>query len=112
VGLFLVYNTASVAVLARREEIGILRALGASRGAVRLLFLGEAAALAAIGGAIGLIVARALADAAVGLTSATVSTLYIADAAAPTQLGWPHIVLAFGIGMPPLVVAALGPDDQ
>ena len=45
VGLFLVYNTVAVSVIARREEIGVLRAVGASRGTVLRLFLAEAAAL-------------------------------------------------------------------
>ena len=31
VGLFLIYNTISVSVISRREEIGILRALGVAR---------------------------------------------------------------------------------
>ena len=31
VGLFLVYNTVAVSVIARRDEIGMLRALGTSR---------------------------------------------------------------------------------
>ena len=49
VGLFLVYNTVTISVVARREEIGTLRALGVSRRQVLGLFLGEAAALAAAG---------------------------------------------------------------
>ena len=42
VGAFLIYNTISVSVVRRRAEIGILRALGASRRWVFWLFLGEA----------------------------------------------------------------------
>ena len=49
VGLFLVYNTVTISVVARRQEIGTLRALGLTRGKVLLLFLGEAAALAVRG---------------------------------------------------------------
>jgi hypothetical protein len=63
VGLFLVYNTVTISVVARRQEIGTLRALGLSRNKVLLLFLGEAAALAVAGIAIGLGLARLLADA-------------------------------------------------
>ncbi len=75
VGLFLVYNTVTISVVARRQEIGTLRALGLSRNKVLLLFLGEATALAAVGIAIGLGLARLLADAAVTMTSRTVSTI-------------------------------------
>ena len=39
VGAFLIYNTISVSVVRRRPEIGMVRALGASRGAVLGAFL-------------------------------------------------------------------------
>ncbi|MGG7379619.1 FtsX-like permease family protein, partial [Escherichia coli] len=45
VGLFLVYNTVTISFIARREEIGTLRAIGTTRKQVLWLFLGEAAAL-------------------------------------------------------------------
>ncbi len=109
VGLFLVYNTVSVAVLSRRAEIGTLRALGVTRGGVRGLFLAEAAILAIAGSGLGVLLARVLANATVALTSTTVSVLYIATAAAPPSLTWWHIVLAFGTGVPLSLVAALVP---
>jgi putative ABC transport system permease protein len=63
-GMFLIYNCASVAVVSRRRDIGILRALGLARAAVRWLFLSEAALLActalATGGAVGVLLAWAL----------------------------------------------------
>ena len=46
VGLFLIYNTVTVSVIARRDEIGVLRALGVTRRQVLALFLSEAAASA------------------------------------------------------------------
>ena len=48
-GMFLVYNTVSASVLTRRQEIGMLRAVGTSRSTVFALFLGEALCLAAPG---------------------------------------------------------------
>jgi len=42
----------------RRREIGILRAVGATRGDVQRLFLAEAAATGISGGAVGLLLAR------------------------------------------------------
>ena len=53
VGAFLIYNTISVSVVRRRGEIGVLRAVGASRATVLALFLAEAALLGIVGAAIG-----------------------------------------------------------
>jgi len=109
VGLFLVYNTATVAVLARREEVGMLRALGVTRRQVLWLFLGEAALMGTVGTMLGLGLGRVLADLAVGVTGATVSTIYIATAAAPPALSLAHVALAFGLGLPLSLLAALVP---
>lgn len=62
-----VANTMVVSVLERRHEIGLRRALGATRGAVRLQFLVEAVLLSVLGAVVGTSagVAGALAYAAV-----------------------------------------------
>ena len=112
VGLFLVYNTVSVAVLSRREEIGTLRALGVGRSHVRWLFLAEAAALAGVGAALGIVVGRLLADGAVALTSTAVSAIYIATAAAPPSLGWRQVMLAFATAVPLALLAAFIPAQE
>jgi len=109
VGLFLVYNTVTISVVARRQEIGTLRALGLTRRKVLLLFLGEAAALAMAGIAIGLGLARLLADVAVGMTAATVSTIYIAAASSPPDMDWGHVWLGAAIGLPLSLLAAAIP---
>jgi len=109
VGLFLVYNTVTISVVARRQEIGTLRALGLSRNKVLALFLGEAAALAVAGIVIGLGLARLLADGAVTMTSRTVSTLYIAAVAAPPHMTIEHFWVAVAIGLPLSLIAAAIP---
>ena len=109
VGLFLVYNTVTISVVARRQEIGTLRALGLTRGKVVLLFLGEAGALAAAGIVLGLGLARLLADAANTLTSATVRTLYIAAVSAPPEMNIGHVWTAIAIGLPLSLAAAAVP---
>ncbi|MET9514784.1 ABC transporter permease [Streptomyces sp. NPDC002994] len=48
-----VANTMVISVLERRSEIGLRRALGATKGNIRLQFLSEAVLLAAMGGAVG-----------------------------------------------------------
>ena len=42
-----------MAILERRREIGIMKALGASDGDVKLLFFAEAGAMGLLGGAVG-----------------------------------------------------------
>ena len=49
--MFIIYNSFSIAVTERRSEIGILRAIGATSGQIRWLFLGESAAIGIIGSA-------------------------------------------------------------
>lgn len=112
VGLFLVYNTVSASVVARRTEIGTLRALGLSRASVVWLFLGEALALAVPGCVLGVVFGQALAHGAVALTAQTVSVLYVASAAAAPALGPADVLLAFGIGLPLSLVAAALPARE
>jgi putative ABC transport system permease protein len=54
VGAVGVANTMVISVLERRSEIGLRRALGATKGHIRLQFLTEAMLLATVGGAVGL----------------------------------------------------------
>nr|WP_232425329.1 ABC transporter permease [Pseudofrankia inefficax] len=53
VGAVGVANTMIISVLERRSEIGLRRALGATKGHIRIQFLSEAALLAVFGGAGG-----------------------------------------------------------
>ena len=53
VGAVGVANIMVISVLERRSEIGLRRALGATRGHIRAQFLAEAVLLALIGGAVG-----------------------------------------------------------
>jgi putative ABC transport system permease protein len=55
VGAVGVANIMVISVLERRQEIGLRRALGATRGQIRIQFLSEAILLALAGGAVGVI---------------------------------------------------------
>lgn len=55
VGAVGILTIMTIAVTERTAEIGLLRALGATRNQILLLFLGEAVVLAALGGMAGLI---------------------------------------------------------
>jgi putative ABC transport system permease protein len=56
VGAVGVANIMIISVLERRSEIGLRRALGATRGQIRVQFLSEAILLALLGGAVGVAV--------------------------------------------------------
>jgi len=70
IGMFIIYNTFQIAVAQRRSEIGILRALGATRGQIRTIFLAESAIGGLIGSGLGLLL---------GIAIARVMTSYIGD---------------------------------
>jgi len=109
VGAFLIYNTISVSVVRRRYEIGILRALGATREAILAAFLGEAAAFGILGSVAGLVLGRVMAEGAVRLVSATVESLYVTSSPGTIALSWPAAILALVAGVGISILSALAP---
>jgi len=73
----------TISVTERTSEIGLLRALGAKRGQILSLFLGEAILLSSIGGMLGLSLGIGLAQ-----------LLNIAVPALPVNTPWLFVVLA------------------
>src|SRR5204862_1067020 len=61
IGMFIIYNAFSIAVTQRRGEIGILRALGATRAQIGILFVGESAIGGLVGSAVGVLLGYTLA---------------------------------------------------
>lgn len=112
VGAFLIYNTISVSVVRRRPETGIVRALGASRVAVSMAFIGEAAFLGTAGAMLGLPAGRILASSAVRLMSATVETLYVSSRPGPIALSTSGVVLALLVGVGVAVFSAYAPARE
>lgn len=55
VAAIIVMNTLSMAAMERAAEIGMMRAIGASRNFVRILFAGETAILASVFGGLGIL---------------------------------------------------------
>jgi putative ABC transport system permease protein len=88
----------TIAVAERTAEIGLLRAVGATRKRILLLFLGEAALLSGIGGAAGLLLGWAIALA-----------LQVAVPALPVHTPWSYAVLAELVALTVGLVAGVMP---
>ncbi len=112
VGAFLIYNTISVSVVRRRAEIGIVRALGASRRMVSAAFLAEAAFLGLLGALAGLPLGRLMARVAVGLIGGTVSALYVSSRPGEIALTCGSVLFALVIGIGVAVISALAPARE
>lgn len=112
VGAFLIYNTISVSVVRRRAEIGIVRALGASRGVILAAFIGEAACFGTAGALIGLPLGRFMATGAVRLMAATVESLYVTSRPGRIELSTTSVVLALAIGIGTAVASAYSPARE
>ncbi len=112
VGGFLIYNTISVSVVRRRPEIGIARALGASRGVVMGAFLGEAAIFGVIGTFAGLPLGRLMAIGTVKLMGSTVQSLYVSSRPGSIELSPGSIALAFLVGIGVVIVSAYAPARE
>jgi putative ABC transport system permease protein len=91
VAVFLVYNAMLVSVEQRMTSLGILRCLGATRAQLGAIYLIEAAAVALIGGVLGVLGGWALSRGLVGLVATTINDLYAAvrpGAASLTMRDW------------------------
>jgi len=110
IGMFIIYNSFAIAVTERRSEIGILRALGATRGQIRWLFLGESAVTGLVGSlgglAFGVLIARGIA-ASIGTL---ISDVYgVAQHADELSTNPRLLALALVIGVATSIVAAAIP---
>jgi putative ABC transport system permease protein len=112
VGAFLIYNSISVSVVRRRPDIGIVRALGASRAAILAAFVGEAASFGLAGALIGIPLGRFMASGAVKLMSATVEALYVSSRPGSIELDAASIFLALAIGVGVAVLSAYSPARE
>jgi putative ABC transport system permease protein len=112
VGAFLIYNTISVSVVRRRAEIGIVRALGASRRQVLAAFLGEAVFIGIAGVVLGIPLGRAMAAAAVNVMGVTVNMLYVTSRPGTIDFNFWSVALAFSVGAGVTLLSAWWPARE
>ena len=109
VGMYLIYNTVSIAVVQRRKEIGILRALGATQGQIMRLFLAETVALALLASFLGVWLGIGLAKLSISTVAQTVSSFYGRSQVTELELSLLGMLGNVGIGVFASVVAAIFP---
>lgn len=109
VGLFLIYNTMTYALLRRRAEIGLLRAIGVTRRRLLALLTAESLAFGAVGGLVGVPLGALLARAALGTVSRTVEALYQGAPAQTIALTPALAAEGLALGCVVAVVAAMIP---
>ncbi|MBI3329223.1 MAG: ABC transporter permease, partial [Nitrospinae bacterium] len=99
VGMFLIYNTLSSAVVERRKDIGILRAVGANRAAIATIFLTEALAIGGVGTLLGIAFGVALSRLTLHIVSQTLVSLFLVLAIQKLMLSPGIIISAVGLGL-------------
>ncbi len=110
IGTFIIYNSFAIAVTQRRSEIGILRALGATRGQIRTLFLGESAIAGLIGSAVGIGFGLLMAQGLTASANQFMEGVMGASANADHMLVHPWLlVVAAVMGVATSMIAALIP---
>ena len=110
IGMFIIYNSFAIAVAQRRAEIGILRALGATRGQIRALFLGESAVAGLIGSGIGIACGLLIAQGLTASANQFMEGVMSASANADHMLVRPWLLItAAAVGVATSMVAALLP---
>jgi putative ABC transport system permease protein len=109
VGMFMIYNSFSIAVTQRRTEIGILRALGATAGQIQRLFLAESAILGLLGSILGVAFGLLVARLAVSLISSLVTDIYGVAQQPSALIATSTVVFALGLGIATSLIAAVIP---
>lgn len=111
VGVFIIFNTFTIAVNQRWKEIGILRAIGVERRNVQLMFLGEALFMGMIGSVLGIALGYLLAVGAERLMSEVAAKIfsYVATQQPPV-FRWDYALTSFAIGMVTSLIGAWLPS--
>ncbi|MBT8215120.1 MAG: ABC transporter permease [Acidimicrobiia bacterium] len=105
VGAFIIYNTFSIIVAQRVREMGLMRAIGASRGQVLSMVMIEGAVVAVVASAIGLGFGLLISNALYALLGAGGFSI----PSSPPQLGMDAVIAGLAVGIVITLVSAIIP---
>lgn len=110
VGVYIIFNSFTIAVNQRWKEIGILRAVGVEQGNVSRMFLCEALLMGVIGSLVGIAGGFFLASAANRVMRGMVAAVYgVVATAQPARLHLDQCAIAFGLGVAASMIGAWFP---
>lgn len=109
VSMFLVFNAVALSVVRQRRDIGILRALGMTRGQTLRLFLAEGALLGLAGGALGLGLGVLMARGTLAFVGRTLTDLYLIQHTGGVRLDPSTLVIGLTLGVGTALISALAP---
>ncbi len=110
VGVYIIFNSFTIAVNQRWKEIGILRAVGVERGNVSRMFLWEALLMGVIGSLAGIAGGFVLASAANRVMRGMVAAVYgVVSTAAPARMHLDQCAIAIVLGVGASMIGAWYP---
>ncbi len=112
VGMFLIYNTMTFAVVQRRSYIGLIRSLGVTRKEIFWLIVNEALILGFIGTLIGVFAGILLSKGMIGLVTQSINDLYFVLTVNTIHISFLNLLKGFIIGIGATCFAALKPARE
>lgn len=107
VGVFIIFNSFSIAVNQRWKEIGILRALGVEQRNIQRMFLGEAVLMGVIGSLLGVVSGFYMASGATRIVSDIVAVIYArATTPQPPAFHPDYAIVSLALGIAASLIAA------
>jgi len=100
VGVYIIFNSFTIAVNQRWKEIGILRAVGVEQRNINAMFLGEALLMGVIGSGLGIAAGYYLAAGANHVMGSIAASIYgIVSTAVAPRLHLDLVLTSFGLGV-------------
>ncbi len=109
VGLFLIYNTMTFAVVQRRPLFGALRCLGVTRREIFSLIVGEALIVGIAGSLLGMVIGLALSRQTIHMVTQTINDLYFTTTVRDVGIAYTSLVKGGVLGVLATVLTSAVP---